>query len=60
MRPAEQLIRCTHRQQARHPEAAALRPVMIHAQLVRRDQLPRMKALNMTGVVLHRALLVLG
>lgn len=46
---AEQLIRCTQRQQARHPEAAALRPVMIHAQLVRRDQLPRMKALNMTA-----------
>ena len=46
---AEQLIRCTQRQQARHPGAEALRPVMIHAQLVRADQLARMKALNMTA-----------
>ena len=46
---AEQLIRCTQRQQARHPGAEALRPVIIHAQLVRADQLARMKALNMTA-----------
>lgn len=44
---AEQLINCYKRALAEHPDAPALRPVMIHAQTVRVDQLEQMKKLHM-------------
>jgi hypothetical protein len=44
---AEQLITCYERAMAAHPGLPDLRPVMIHAQTVRRDQLERMKKLHM-------------
>ena len=44
---AEQLIACYEQVMAFRPEASSLRPVMIHAQTVRRDQLERMKKLHM-------------
>lgn len=44
---AEQLISCYERALMSHPDAPDLRPVMIHAQTVRRDQLARMKRLHM-------------
>lgn len=44
---AEQLITCYEKALARQPNTPELRPVMIHAQTVRRDQLERMKRLHM-------------
>lgn len=44
---AGQLLDCYERALAAYPDAADLRPVMIHAQTVRRDQLARMKKLRM-------------
>lgn len=44
---AEQLISCYEQALAADPGASELRPVMIHAQAVRRDQLARMKKLHM-------------
>lgn len=44
---AEQYIRIFEKVQKEHPEYDRNRPVMIHAQLVQRDQLERMKKLSM-------------
>lgn len=44
---AEQYITQFEAVHAKHPELPTKRPVMIHAQLVRRDQLERMPALEM-------------
>lgn len=44
---SEQFITVYEEVAENHPEAIALRPVMIHAQTVRDDQLDRMPALNM-------------
>ena len=43
----EQLLRCWGAVSARHPGAANLRPVFIHCQTVRPDQLDRIAALGM-------------
>lgn len=44
---AEQMIACYARALAEHPRTPPLRPVMIHAQLVRPDQLARMGRMGM-------------
>lgn len=46
---AEQYIEAYARQQEKRNNSKDLRPVMIHAQLVRRDQLHRMAPLNMVA-----------
>ena len=46
---AEQLIRAYETVMRRRPGRDAVRPVMIHAQTVRPDQLPRMAALSMVA-----------
>lgn len=44
---AEQYIRVFEKVQKEHPEYSTNRPVMIHAQLVQKEQLERMKKLSM-------------
>ena len=46
---SEQWIRCYERELKKYPEMIDTRPVMIHCQTVRRDQIARMKELNMTA-----------
>lgn len=43
---AQQYLDCLERAEAQAPELADLRPVMIHAQLLRPDQMPRLKKLG--------------
>lgn len=44
---ADQFIEACFAAAAKYPELPGLRPVMIHAQLVRKDQLEKMKDINM-------------
>ncbi len=44
---ADQYIRCFQHVLQKHPSLSPRRPVMIHAQTVRRDQIPQMAALSM-------------
>ncbi len=43
---SEQFLRCLEYVEQRHPELKNLRPVIIHGQLLGRDQLPRVKKLG--------------
>ena len=43
---AEQFLRCLEKAEQDHPELKTLRPVIIHGQLLGRDQLPRVKKLG--------------
>lgn len=43
---AQQYLDCLERAEEQAPELAKLRPVMIHAQLLRPDQMPRLKVLG--------------
>lgn len=44
---AEQYLRACERVRGEYPALPDIRPVMIHAQLLRRDQLPRLRRLSM-------------
>lgn len=43
---SEQFLRCLEKVEKTHPELKELRPVIIHGQLLGRDQLPRVKKLG--------------
>ena len=57
---AEQMITCYERALAEMPKVPSLRPVMIHAQLVRPDQLARMRHMGMMASFCRPHLLLGG